>query len=205
MRKLLDLSAGIGLVLLSHAAFASNQAQLEELQAYVGKGGVYVAILVFIVAGIYVYFMRLRDKRAAPLHSIFEASEPIHSVTPDTLVTDCVRKMTAERIGALVVMEGAKLVGIFTERDALNKVLGAGLDPRSTRVSAVMTKDPYCVAPSTTVREAMETVTARRFRHLPVVDDGTVVAVISSGDLTHWLVKDQMAEVQQLVELAARS
>ncbi|MEK7877412.1 MAG: CBS domain-containing protein, partial [Pseudomonadota bacterium] len=97
------------------------------------------------------------------------------------------------------------LIGIFTERDALNKVLAAGLDPVNTKVSAVMTKDPYCIPPTTTVGEAMQLVTQRRFRHLPIVENGKVLAVVSSGDLTHWLVKDQLREVQELVDLAARS
>ena len=68
-----------------------------------------------------------------------------------------------------------------------------------------MTKDPYGVPPTTTVGDAMELVTKRRFRHLPIVENGKVLAVVSSGDLTHWLVKDQIGEVQELVDLAARS
>jgi CBS domain-containing protein len=193
---------GIGLALLSSATLA---AQLEEVQALVGKLGLYVLVLVAIVAAFYVFSTRLRDKRAAPLSRIFAASEAIHSVGPDTLVTECVRAMAAAKIGALIVMDGERLAGIFTERDALNKVLAAGLDPRSTKVSEVMTKDPYCVAPTTTVGAAMQLVTKRRFRHLPIVQDGKVLAVLSSGDLTHWLVKDQMGEVQELVDLAGRS
>ena len=136
---------------------------------------------------------------------MFEERKAIHSVGPDTRVTECVRTMAAEKIGALIVMEGERLIGIFTERDALNKVLAAGLDPVNTKVSEVMTKDPYCIPPTTTVGEAMELVTQRRFRHLPIVENGKVLAVVSSGDLTHWLVKDQMGEVQELVDLAARS
>jgi CBS domain-containing protein len=68
-----------------------------------------------------------------------------------------------------------------------------------------MTKDPYCIPPTTTVRDAMKLITKRRFRHLPIVDNGKVLAVVSSGDLTRWLVQDQMGEVQELVDLAARS
>jgi CBS domain-containing protein len=113
--------------------------------------------------------------------------------------------MTTKKIGALVVMDGERLIGIFTERDALTKVLAGGLDPRSTIVSEVMTKDPYCIAPTTTVGDAMELVTKRRFRHLPIVENGKVLAIVSSGDLTHWLVKDQLGEVQELVDLAAQS
>ena len=203
MRKFLHKSGiGIGLALLCPAALA---VQLEEAQAIFGRVWIYALILFAIVVTICVYFMRWRDKRAAPLKRIFEGREAIHSVGPDTLVTDCVLMMTSEKIGALIVMDGERLTGIFTERDALNKVLAAGLDPRSTKVSEVMTKDPYCIPPTRTVGEAMQLVTKRRFRHLPIVEDGKVLAVVSSGDLTHWLVKDQIGEVRELVELAARS
>jgi len=192
---------GIGLAFVSPAALAAQ----EDLLAGIVAVPLYVLILIVAVVALYVYFMRLRDKHAAPLNRIFGEHDTIHAVSPDTAVTECVRRMTAEKIGALIVMDGEKLVGIFTERDALSKVLAAGRDPVNTKVSEVMTKDPYCIPPTTTVREAMELVTKRRFRHLPVVDNGRVLAVVSSGDLTHWLVKDQIGEVQELVELAARS
>ncbi len=202
MKKLFCKSGiGIGIALLSPAALATQ----EELLMTLGQVPTYALVLIAIVVFVAVYFMRSRDKRAAPLNRIFEAREAIHSVGPDTPVTVCVRTMTAENIGALVVMDGERLLGIFTERDALNKVLAAGLDPVNTKVSAVMTKDPYCIPPTTTVGEAMQLVTQRRFRHLPIVENGKVLAVISSGDLTHWLVKDQIGEVQELVDLAARS
>ena len=203
MRKLLcESGVGIGLALLSPAVLA---AQLEEVLAFVGKVPIYALIVFAIIAAVYVYFMRLRDKRAAPLTRIFERGDAIHSVGPDTPVTECARTMTAEKVGALIVMDGERLIGIFTERDVLNKVLAVGLDPRSTKVSEVMTKDPYSVAPTTTVGDAMKLLTKRRFRHLPIVENSKVLAVISSGDLTHWLVKDQMGAVQELVDLAARS
>jgi len=193
--------AGIGLALLSPAALATQ----EQLLMTLGRVPTYAFVLFVIIVFVAVYFMRSRDKRAAPLSRIFEEREAIHSVGPDTPVTVCVRAMTAEKIGALIVMDGERLIGIFTERDALNKVLAAGLDPVNTKVSEVMTKDPYCIPPTTTVGEAMQLVTQRRFRHLPIVENGKVLAVISSGDLTHWLVKDQMREIQELVDLAARS
>ena len=203
MRKLRYKSAtGIGLALLSPAALAAT---LEEELTTVIKVSMYAFIVFVIVVIIGVYFMRSRDKRQAALNRIFEEGEAIHSVGPDTPVTECVRLMTAEKIGALVVMDGERLKGIFTERDALNKVLAAGLDPGSTKVSEVMTKDPYCIPPTTTVGDAMELITKRRFRHLPIVENGKLLAVVSSGDLTRWLVKDQVGEVQELVGLAARS
>ena len=206
MRKLLYPSAAaIGLALVSPAVLAATLDTQEEIMSALSKGLLYVLVGFVIVVVLVAYFMTSQDKRRTPLNSVFEPGEAIHSVGPDTPVTECVRVMTAKKIGALIVMEGERLTGIFTERDALTKVLAAGRDPGTTKVSEVMTKDPTCIAPTTTVGDAMELITKRRFRHLPVVDDGKVLAVVSSGDLTHWLVKDQMGEVQELVDLAARS
>jgi len=204
MRKLLCKSGtSIGLALLSSAAFAASQEEL--LTTIFGQVQMYVFIAFVIIVAAGVYFMRSRDKRQTPLNKIFGKGEAIHSVGPDTPVTECVRLMTAGKIGALIVMEGGRLIGIFTERDALNKVLAGGLDPGNTKVSEVMTRDPYCISPTTTVDDAMKLITKRRFRHLPIVDNGKVLAVVSSGDLTHWLVQDQMGEIPELVDLAARS
>jgi CBS domain-containing protein len=203
MRQLrYQLGAGCGLALLAPAAFAAT---LEDELATIIKVSMYAFIVFVVVVIIGVYFMRSRDKRQAPLNRIFATGEAIHSVGPDCPVTECVRLMTVEKIGALVVMDGGRLTGIFTERDALNKVLAAGLDPGRTKVSEVMTRDPTCIPPTTTVGDAMELITTRRFRHLPVVENGKLLAVVSSGDLTRWLVKDQLGEVQELVGLAARS
>jgi CBS domain-containing protein len=204
MKKLLYKSGiGIGLALLSPAAFAATQEEL--LATLLGPVQMYLftGFVIIVIAG--AYFMSSRDKRQTPLNKIFEGGKAIHSVVPDTPVTECVRLMTAGKIGALIVMDGGRLIGIFTERDALNKVLAGGLDPGNTKVSEVMTKDPYCISPTTTVGDAMKLITQRRFRHLPIVDNGKVLAVVSSGDLTHWLMQDQMGEVQELVDLAVRS
>lgn len=202
MRLRHESAAGTGFAVFAPAALA---AQLEEMQAIIGQVPMYALLLFAILMVLYVYSMRVRDRRAAPLKRIFQAREPIHSVAPDASVTECVRMMTSEKIGALLVMEGDKLSGIFTERDALNKVLAAGRDPRVTKVAEVMTKNPFCVPPTTSVGVAMELVTRGRFRHLPVVQDGKVLAIVSSGDLTHWLVKDQRRDIQELVDVADRS
>jgi CBS domain-containing protein len=202
-KSLYKSGAGISLALLPSAALAASQEDI--LTTLLGQIQMYVLIAFVIIVIAAVYFMRSRDKRHTPLNKIFEEGKAIHSVGPDTLVTECVRLMTANKVGALIIMDGKGLTGIFTERDALNKVLAGGLDPGNTKVSDVMTKDPYCINPTTTVGDAMKLITERRFRHLPIVDNGKVLAVVSSGDLTHWLVQDQIGEVQELVELAARS
>ena len=114
-----------------------------------------------------------------------ERRRPISSVHPDRSVTESVRQMNSDKIGAMLVMEDDNLTGIFTERDALTKVLAAGIYPISTKVSEVMTKDHYCVDPSTTVGEAMSIVTNRRDRHLPILHNDKLVGIVSSRDLTH--------------------
>jgi CBS domain-containing protein len=204
MRKLLYKSGtGISLALLSPAALAAPE--VEQVVTNISYSIAYGSILFVVGVGVLVYFVKSKDKRHTPLNEIFEKGEAIHSVGPDTLVAECVRLMTAGKIGALIVMDGRRLIGIFTERDALNKVLAGGLDPGKTKVSEVMTPDPYCIPPTTTVGDAMASITKRRVRHLPIVDNGEVLAVVSSGDLTHWLVQDQMGEVKELVDLAGRS
>jgi CBS domain-containing protein len=205
MRKLLYKSgAAISFTLLIPAVALADTNE-NVLTTIFGRVQMYVFIVFVIVVIAGVAFMKSRDKRQTPLNKIFEQNKAIHAVGPNTPVTECVRLMTAGKIGALIVMDGERLVGIFTERDALNKVLAGGLDPSKTKVSAVMTKDPFSIPPTTTVGDAMKLITKRRFRHLPIVDNGKVLAVVSSGDLTHWLVHDQIGDVKELVDLAARS
>jgi CBS domain-containing protein len=205
MRKLLYKSGTcIGLALLSPAALAATQEDVTTLFGQV-QINLWYGFLVFVIvvfAG--VYFMKSRDKRQTPLNRIYDDGKAIHSVGPDASVTECVRLMTVSKVGALIVMDSERLTGIFTERDALYRVLAGGLDPSNTKVSEVMTRDPFCIPPTTTVADAMELITRRRFRHLPIMDNGKVLAVVSSGDLTRWLVRDRMGEVRELVDLASQ-
>ena len=142
----------------------------------------------FVAIGISIY-MRGKSVPGDNLSSLLdEENQVIHSVAPDVFITDCVRQMNEHKIGAMLVMENEQLIGIFTERDAITRVLGARLDPTSTMISEVMTKNPVWVSSSTTLEEAMGIITQRRIRHLPVLEVGKVVGVVSSGDLTHHLV-----------------
>jgi CBS domain-containing protein len=198
-------SIGIALALVSAPALAAQPDPGESLYTRVVIYTVILFISFAIAFGIVVYLTKLRDKRTTTLTKIIEGRGAIHAVGPDAFVTECARTMSSARIGALLVLNDEKLVGIFTERDALIRVLAAGLDPRSTKVSEVMTRDPVSVPPSTSVGKAMELVTQRRFRHLPVVENGKVLALVSSGDLTHWLVKDQIVAVREVDDLATNS
>ena len=174
--------------------FLSHSALAEEvtLPAPVLEWSFYILLIfaVFVVIGISL-FMKGRNEPGDSLDSLLDKQNPvIHSVRPDVSVTQCVRLMNDHRVGAMLVIEDDILLGIFTERDAISRVLGEGLDPGSTNLSRVMTKNPVCVLASTTLEEAMSIVTSQRIRHLPVVEGEKVLGMVSSGDLTHRLVKD---------------
>ena len=123
----------------------------------------------------------------------------VYSVAPEVRVLDAVRKMNQEHVGALLVCESNELVGIFTERDVLTRVVDAGRDPGATKVVDVMTSEVETVRSSTGVQDAMALISERRFRHLPVIDDGELLGVVSSGDLTRWVSRNQEGHIQHLV------
>ena len=162
---------------------------------------VYVLLLFGFLVAIGIFIHRSKGEQAEPLSKLMEErSAEVHSVAPDITVTECVRQMNELKIGAMLVMEGDRLAGIFTERDAMTRVLGGGLDPTQTRISEVMSADPVCVTPSTSLENARALVTSKRIRHLPVVDGGKVVGMVSSGDLTHWLVRDQAGSIRERID-----
>ncbi len=126
-----------------------------------------------------------------------EKSHDLCKVTQATSIADCVDKMNERKIGSLLVMDGEELVGIFTERDVLH-LANTGKDFKNTKVIDVMTKKLIYASPNTTVEEAMATFTEKRFRHLPIMDDGKLVGLISIGDLTRWIVEVQKEEIKSL-------
>jgi CBS domain-containing protein len=108
----------------------------------------------------------------------------VWTVGPTATVLEAARAMNAHRVGALVVTDGDRVVGMFTERDVLVRVVAGRRDPESTRVADVMTAEVICGSPETTVEEARGVMRDRRIRHLPVADgDGRLVGLISIGDL----------------------
>jgi CBS domain-containing protein len=99
---------------------------------------------------------------------------------PETLVARAAALMTAKNVGAILVVEGERLVGIFTERDIVFRVVAHGLDPRTTRIAEVMTRDPQTVAPGRPFGYALALMHRGGFRHLPVVEDGRPVGIVSA-------------------------
>jgi CBS domain-containing protein len=122
----------------------------------------------------------------------------LHSVTPSMTVAEAVAEMNRNRVGAVVVLDGGKLAGIFTERDVLRRVVGAGVDPNTTSVAAVMTGNVLTVSPETTVDQAIEIFTEKRCRHLPVMADGRLIGLVSIGDTTRWMADAHRAEAEHL-------
>jgi CBS domain-containing protein len=96
------------------------------------------------------------------------------------------------------VIDGGRLVGIFTERDVLRRVVGAGLDPNSALVADVMTASVMTISPDVSVEETMIIFTEKRCRHLPVLDNGRLVGTISIGDITRWMADAHRAEAEHL-------
>ena len=196
------LATPMGLALLARPAWAID----VEPPAPVLEWSFYVLLIFAAIVAAFVFFKTDNKRKRAPLSNMLdERRRPINTVHPDTTVTESVRMMHSENIGALLIMEDDNLTGIFTERDALTNVLAAGIDPNSTKVSAVMTENPFCIDPSTTIEEAMSIVTHRKIRHLPITHNGKLVGIVSSGDLTHWLVQDREGEIRELVDVAAHT
>lgn len=127
----------------------------------------------------------------------------VHVTSPHQSILDAIKSMQEKKVGALVVMDDGKPVGIFTERDVLTRVVACGCNPTETNVSEVMTPDLVAVGPDTTVEQAMAIITEKRCRHLPVMEGDDLVGIVSSGDLTYWLVKKQSFEIDNLIRYIA--
>jgi len=122
----------------------------------------------------------------------------VFSVPSDVTVCAAVQEMNRHKVGAVVVMQAGKLVGIFTERDVLARVVAPGLDPKTTPIEKVMTRDPVTVESTATVEQVMTLFTDKRFRHLPVVDQGALIGLISIGDILRRMVDAHRHEAEQL-------
>ena len=130
---------------------------------------------------------------------LLEAKAPeIFSIGPDAPVIDAVRLMAEQHIGALLVMDGAQLVGIVSERDYARKIVLQGRASTNTPVREIMTADVICVGCDDTTDHCMQIVTDKRIRHLPVVRADEVVGVVSIGDLVKAVIEDQQLELDQL-------
>lgn len=124
----------------------------------------------------------------------------VHTTNATSTVIDAVDAMCRARVGALLVCDEGHPIGIFSERDVLTRVVLARRDPATTRVGEVMTYDLVTVDGSTRVAEAMRTMTDRRVRHLPVVERGRVLGIVSIGDLVRLHAREEQREIDALIE-----
>lgn len=124
----------------------------------------------------------------------------VATIDRDASVLDAAKIMNDRRIGALVVTSGENVVGIFTERDLLNRVVAAGALPRDTKVATVMTSPMACCKRDTPLSECRATMSTKRIRHLPVVEDGRLYGLISSGDLMASEVEAKQTTIEYLHE-----
>ncbi len=125
-------------------------------------------------------------------------SNHVWSVPPDTTVFDVLKTMSEKSIGSVLVMDGEKLIGIFTERDYARKVVLHEKSSRTLPVSDIMTRKVLCVSPERSVEECMALMTDGRLRHLPVLDHKKVIGVVSIGDLVKAIIHDQQILIDQL-------
>jgi CBS domain-containing protein len=122
----------------------------------------------------------------------------IFAISPDASVLDCVKLLAEKGVGAVLVMEGDRLMGILSERDYARKVVLQGKSSKDTKVREIMTADVLCVTPRQTNEECMALMTAKRIRHLPVVEGEKVVGVISIGDLVRDIIEEQQLAIKEL-------
>ena len=113
-------------------------------------------------------------------------------------ISDAVAEMNRHRVGSVLVLDAGRLVGIFTERDVLRRVVGAGVDPKRTLVADVMTSGVITISSEVSIEETMVLFTEKRCRHLPVLDNGKLVGAISIGDITRWMADAHRAEAEHL-------
>ena len=129
-----------------------------------------------------------------------EKDSQIWSIKPDATVFEAIALMAEKNIGALPVVEGRKLFGIFTERDYTRKVILKGKSSKNTSVQETMSKHPAVVGLNDTVGECMRLMTEKHVRHLPILKDGELVGILSIGDVVKWVISAQNATIDQLTK-----
>ena len=122
----------------------------------------------------------------------------VHTIAPTASVLEAVRLMAEKNIGGLLVLEGGNVVGVVTERDLARKAFAMAKSPQDTPVRDIMTTQVMYVSPDRTTEECLALMTENRFRHLPVLDKGRLVGLVSIGDLVKDVISEQKFIIEQL-------
>lgn len=119
-------------------------------------------------------------------------------IAPDASVYDAIHLMAEKGVGALIVMDGQKLVGVISERDYARKIILEGRSSENTKISEIMSTEVITVGPDNRIEECMAMMTERRIRHLPVLDGDELLGVISLGDLVKYIIAEQQFVIEQM-------
>ena len=159
------------------------------------------------------YFLELLvaavDKRSKPMKNspistlLHHKSAALWSVAPEATVFEAIKLMAEKNIGSLLVLSGDKLVGVFTERDYTRKVALQGKTSKDTRVREVISSEVVTVTPQHSIEDCMKLMTEKRVRHLPILEGGKVVGLVSIGDLVNWIISAQNAAIAQMEQYIA--
>ena len=122
----------------------------------------------------------------------------VWSIAPDASVYDAIHLMAEKAVGALIVMDGSKLVGVISERDYARKIILEGRSSENTKISEIMSSEVITTGPDNRIEECMAIMTERRIRHLPVLDGNEVLGVISLGDLVKYIIAEQQFVIEQM-------
>ena len=115
----------------------------------------------------------------------------VYSISPDSSVYDALEMLEERNLGALVVVDNGRLIGVFTERDYARKVILKGRSSKETLVSDIMTDRPIVVTPNFTIEQCMQMMTDKLIRHLPVVEEDNLVGMISIGDIVRFIIEEK--------------
>ena len=131
-------------------------------------------------------------------HILDQKGPQVWFVHPDDSVYDAIKMMADKNVGALVVLDASKIVGIVTERDYARNVFLKGRASSQTLVGEIMGRDVICVEPDKSIEECMAIMSAKRVRHLPVINDGELLGIVSIGDLVKSIISDREFVIEQL-------
>jgi signal-transduction protein with cAMP-binding, CBS, and nucleotidyltransferase domain len=120
------------------------------------------------------------------------------SIGPRATTYEALELMADKDVGALLVIDGGKLIGIFSERDYARKVILKGKSSRNTTVGELMSRPPICAGPNLTIKDCMVLMTSNHIRHLPILDKGTLVGIVSLGDVVSAVIADQDTTINML-------